>query len=122
MVLPKELPFIATLLREYHDGAVGGHAGTLKTYRQLATDWFWDRMKRMIASYMLACPVCQLNKTSTLSLEGLLQPLPVPDQVWDDIIMDFVVGLPLSQGFNSILVVVDHLSKYAHFLALRHPF
>ncbi|KAF2310230.1 hypothetical protein GH714_007321 [Hevea brasiliensis] len=84
--------------------------------------FYWPSMRTQIQNYIAACTVCQKNKAANSSPAGLLQPLPIPHQVWDDIAMDFIDGLPSSGGKDSILVVIDRLSKYAHFLALSHPY
>nr|KYP56403.1 Retrotransposable element Tf2 [Cajanus cajan] len=83
---------------------------------------FWEGMRKNIQQYVAACEVCQQNKYQTLTLVGLLQPLLIPTQVWLDVSMDFIEGLPKAQGKDSILVVAVRLTKYAHFLSLCHPF
>jgi hypothetical protein len=79
-------------------------------------------MKAFVNTRVAQCPVCQISKTEHVSYPGLLQPLPIPDQKWSDISLDFVEGLPKSRGKYVILLVVDRLTKYAHFLPLSHPF
>jgi hypothetical protein len=68
------------------------------------------------------CEVCQHNKGETAKASGTLQPLLIPPAIWQDISMDFIVGLPKLGNKSVIMVVVDRLSKYAHFCALQHPF
>lgn len=79
-------------------------------------------MKSTVHKYVAACEICPKNKSKALTPADLLQPLPIPDKIWADITLNFIKGLPSSRGFNAILVVVDRLSKYAHFLAIKHPF
>jgi hypothetical protein len=67
------------------------------------------------------CVVCQQNKGETIKT-GLLQPLAIPSQHWEEVSMDFITGLPKYEGNTVIMVVVDRLTKYAHFFSLSHPF
>ncbi|GJY56325.1 retrotransposon-related protein [Tanacetum coccineum] len=62
------------------------------------------------------------NKVDLAAYPRLLQPLPVPEKIWSEISMDFITGLPKSQGKSVIFLVVDRLSKYAHFMAMSHPY
>jgi hypothetical protein len=79
-------------------------------------------MKQLVTEFVKICPVCQKNKSEHVPYPGLLQPLPIPELAWTHISMDFVEGLPKSQGKDVILVVVDRLTKYAHFISLSHPY
>lgn len=99
-----------------------GHMGGHKTYTRIASEWFWEGMRKQIKEYVKSCGICQTQKTSSLSPAGLLQPIPIPNLVWEHITMNFVEGLPRSQGKDTVLVFVDKLTKYAHFISLKHPY
>ncbi|KAL6322878.1 hypothetical protein AAG906_020921 [Vitis piasezkii] len=122
VVIPSHAALRAKLLHEMHDTKIGGHSGVLRTFKKLAQQFYWPKMYQAVQEYIKKCETCQKVKSETMSPAGLLQPLPIPCQVWDDITLDFIEGLPTSHGKDTILVVVDRLSKSAHFLALTHPF
>jgi hypothetical protein len=77
-------------------------------------------MKREAARYVSECDTCRKAKADYMKPGGLLQPLNIPDWKWDDISMDFIVGLPLTaRKFDSIWVIVDRLIKSAHFIPIH---
>ena len=105
-----------------HTSPLGGHSGFLKTYHRVKKEFFWDGLKSDIQNFVAEFLVFQQNKVETIKIPGLLQPLSIPSQRWEDILMDFITGLPKSEGRSDIMVVVDRLTKYAQFCALYHPF
>lgn len=79
-------------------------------------------MKKHINKFVRECYVCQLNKTDLATSPGLLQPLPIHERVWLEISMDFIGCSHVSNGTTVIMVVVDRLSKYSHFIPLSHHY
>lgn len=110
------------ILQALHNSGVGGHSGVHATYHRVKQYFFWPSMKKTVQDFVAGCQVCQQAKPEHVKTLGLLQPLPVPTGAWKVICMDFIEGLPLSSGYNVILVVIDKFTKYSHFIPLRHPF
>lgn len=106
----------------WHASAGGGHSGVEATLRRLLTSFYWKGLRKDVHKFAQECDIYQRNKPDIAAYLGLLQPLPIPEVVWSQISMDFIDSLPKSNGFEVILVVVDRLSKYAHFLPLKHPY
>lgn len=79
-------------------------------------------MQAQIGNFMRSCKICQQCKYDTVAYPGLLQPLEIPDKFWSVISMDFVNDLPKSEGYTTILVIGDKLSKFGHFMPLKHPY
>jgi hypothetical protein len=107
---------------ELRTSPVGGHSGFLKTYHRFKKDFFWDGLKTDVQMFVAECLVCQQNKVETIKTLGILQPLAIQSQRWGEVSMDFITGLPKSEGKSVIMVIVDRLTKYIHFCALSHPF
>ena len=93
-----------------------------KMTARICSQFYWPNMQNDIRSYVQQCTICQQAKTETTHPPGLLQPLPIPNQVWEDIALDFIIGLPPSFGYSVIMVVVDRLSKFGHFIPMKLDF
>jgi hypothetical protein len=104
------------LLQESHGGGLTGHFGQKKTYELLGDHFYWPKMRRDVIRFVERCITCHKAK-SKLNPHGFYTPLLAPKIPWEDISMDFVLGLPRTQrGKDSVFVVVDRFSKMAHFI------
>jgi hypothetical protein len=122
LVLSPSSALKPSLLNELHSSAITSHSAFQKTFARGRHYLFWEGMKKDILHFVTECELCQRNKGETINSPGALQPLPNPASMWTDISMDFRVGLPKVGNKSVIMVVVDRLSKYAHFCSLPHPF
>jgi hypothetical protein len=94
LYIPSDSAFKSILLEEFHSSTLGGHSGIHKTYGRLRENVYWDGMHKEVTEFVKACLVCQQTKSPTHLPYGLLQPLPIPTAVWEDISLDFITGLP----------------------------
>src|SRR6266576_2847755 len=107
------------VLREAHRSRFTIHPGGTKMYRDMKRMFWWDGMKKDVADFVAHCMTCQRVKAERKQPGGLLHPLDIPMWKWEDISLDFVDGLPRSRkGNESIWVIVDRLTKSAHFIPL----
>jgi hypothetical protein len=89
-------------------------------YHDLKSRYWWYGMKRAIAECMALCDNCQRVKAEHQRPAGLLQPLKIPQWKWEEISIDFIVGLPTTQsGYDSNWVIIDHFLRVAHFIPVR---
>ena len=118
--VPQKGDFKQMIMDEAHNSAYSIHPGSTKMYMDLKQKYWWNGMKADIARFVARCDTCQRIKAEHQKPAGLLQPLPIPVWKWDEIGMDFVVGLPRTQkGHDSIWLIVDRLTKSAHFIPVR---
>ena len=120
LVVPKSGGVKEVILQEAHESPISIHPGSTKMYQDLRSRFWWTRMKREVAKYVSECDVCRRVKAEHQRPAGTLRPIAVPEWKWDEVGMDFITGFPKSQkGNNAIWVVIDRLSKVAHFLPVR---
>ncbi|KAF4569440.1 hypothetical protein EYR36_009231 [Pleurotus pulmonarius] len=105
-----------TIVAQHHDSKVAGHAGRWKTLELVSRSYWWPNMSRYVGSYTRHCDLCLRTKAQRHPPMGELHPLPIPDERWDRLSVDFIVELPESDGFDAVMNVVDSVSKRAHFI------
>ncbi|KAJ0506019.1 putative nucleotidyltransferase, Ribonuclease H [Helianthus annuus] len=108
--------FREAIVLECHQGALAGHFGREKTTALVRDQFYWPNISKKVTKVLNRCRVCHVAKTRHTN-HGIYTPLPVPVRPWEDVSLDFVLGLPLTQRKkDSIMVVVDRFSKMAHFI------
>ncbi|WVZ76413.1 hypothetical protein U9M48_024390 [Paspalum notatum var. saurae] len=123
LVVPKDMELRKKILDEAHTSMFTMHPGSNKMYQNLKQKFWWTRMKREIAEYMSECDVCRRIKADHPKPAGMLQPLALLAWKWEDIHMDFIVGLPRTQkGYDSIWVIIDCFTKSAHFMPVKNRY
>ncbi len=105
-----------TLLKECHDGPLAGQGGAKRTTTFLKKSYYWPNLNDSAEGYVKTCLTCQQNRTFNKKQASLL---PIPEGPWESVLMDFMVSLPPSKGFDAIMVVVDRFNKMAHFIPTK---
>jgi transposase InsO family protein len=114
--VPDSLDLRRRIVSLCHDTRLAGHAGRWKTLELVSRNYWWPQMSRYIGKYVSTCDPCLRTKAQRHQPVGELHPLPIPDTPWDTVSVDFIVELPDSAGHNAIMVVVDSVTKRAHFM------
>ncbi|XP_058746621.1 uncharacterized protein LOC131619549 [Vicia villosa] len=110
------------VLQEFHHTPTGGHSGVKASLARISASFSRPGLYREVKTLVQRCTICQQNKYLTQKKKGLLQPLPIPQQVWEDLTMDFITSLPNSFGHTAIWVICDRLTKFVHFIGLPTKF
>ncbi|MBW0541888.1 hypothetical protein O181_081603, partial [Austropuccinia psidii MF-1] len=116
VVIPRNEEIQLNILQKRHDSPLAGHPGQEKTLKLIKSDFYWDGMNEFIKEYVSSCQECSRNKNIHHKKFGLLKPFQIPSGPWNSLSIDFITQLPLSNSFDSILVVVDIFSKMEIFI------
>lgn len=114
--VPNDAAIQLSILKEVHDSPWAGHMGITKTLHAVKRHFYWPTVRKDVIQHVKSCHQCQTNKLSTQRPAGLLKPLQLPGRPWASVSMDYIVALPKTlTGYDSILVMVDRLTKMVHF-------
>jgi len=115
--VPKDNKLRAEIIRLYHDTLVGEYRGQWKTVELVTRNFWWPGVIKEVKQYVKRCDAYQCNKNCTEQPAGKLMPNSVLKKLWVYISADFITKLPLAQGYDSILVVANRLTKMVHLIS-----
>ena len=125
MLQYQRLPYVpeiicSEVISRYYNDPLARHFGIDKTRELVDQKYYWPSLRKDVENYVRGCDICLTSKSVRHKLYGDLQSLPLPTHRWKDLLMDFMTGLPLSanwkgDSYNSILVIVDRLTKRVHY-------
>ncbi|MBW0512279.1 hypothetical protein O181_051994 [Austropuccinia psidii MF-1] len=116
VVVPNYPTIQLSIIQKHHDSPLAGHPGQEKTLKLVKWDFHWSGMTQFIKDYVSSCQQCSRNKIIHHKKFVFLKPLAIPNGPWICLSMDFITQLPLSNSFDSILVIVDRFSNMAVFI------
>ena len=123
VVVPQLIDLREEILRDFHCSRFSVHPGGTKMYQDLRLQYYWSGMKRHVGDFVRRCLTCHQVKAEHQKPARLLQPLEVAEWKWEHVTMDFVTHLPQTQQkHDAVWVIVDRLTKSAHFLVVRMTF
>ncbi|MBW0475186.1 hypothetical protein O181_014901 [Austropuccinia psidii MF-1] len=116
VVVPNDPKIQLCILQMQNDSPLAGHPAQVKTLKLVKQDVHWSGMTQFINNYVSSCQQCSRKKNIHHKKLGLLKPLPIPKSPWICLSMDFITQFPMSNSFDSILVIVDRFSKMEVFI------
>jgi len=114
--VPKDEKLRAEIIRLPYDTPIEGHGGQWKMVELVTRNFWWPEITKEVKRYVEGCDICQRNKNHIEQPASKLMPNSIPEKPWTYILADFITKLPLAQGYDSILVVVNRLTKMVHFI------
>jgi hypothetical protein len=116
IIVPDHPPLHTNILKMCHDYLLAGHFGVAKTSKLVNQQYYWPTSMVFVQKYIKSCTNCSWAKVQQHKPYGPLRPLPVPEQPWTSIQMDYIKELPESEGYTAILIIVDQMTKGAIFI------
>jgi hypothetical protein len=114
--VPNDPDLRRRIVAQHHDSKIAGHPGRWKTLELVTRTYWWPNMSKYIGQYTRTCELCLRTKAHRQQPIGELHPIPIAEQRWDQISVDFIVELPQAHGYDAVMNVVDTVSKRAHFI------